>query len=212
VGRPWEALFEYERLRPSQPTNPALLLGLARCRYSLHEVDGAQRLLDELLEQYPNNAAALLERGRLALHAGQLTEAEQWLRRAASASPRHDGEALRVLVQCLEAAHKTAEVRQCLDELRDREAEVVDVERLILRANRETQDVALRYEIATKLMRLGRIQDGVAALFFVLEQQPRHGPAREALAEYFERTGQPERAARQRRAIIPSARASPSSR
>ena len=212
VGRPWEALLRYQRLRPLQPANPALLLGLARCKYNLHQVDEAQRLLDELLEQYPNHAAALLERGRLALHAGQLAEAEQGLRRAASASPRYDVEALRVLGRCLEEAHKTAEARQCLDELKDREAEILDVERLIARANRELGDVDLRYEVATKQMRLGREQDGVAALYFILEQQPQHAPARAALADYLERVGQPDRAARYRRAIFPSARASTSSR
>ena len=212
VGRPWEAMRTYERLRPLQPANPALLLGLARCRYSLHEVDEAQRLLDELLEQNPNHAAALLERGRLALHAEQLAEAEQWLRRAASASPRYDVEAHRVLCRCLESAHKSAEARQCHDELQATEAEVIDVERRMMRANREPRDVALRYEIAIQLMRLGREQDGVAALYFVLEQQPRHGPAREALADYFERMGQPGRAARHRRVIFPNDRISASSR
>jgi tetratricopeptide (TPR) repeat protein len=212
VGRPWEAMCMYERLRPLQPANPTLLLGLARCRYNLNEVDEAQRLLDELLEQYPNHAAALLERGRLALHAGQLAEAEQWLRRAASASPRHQVGSHRVLCRCLEGADKTAEARQCLDELQAREAEVVDLERQVLRANREPRDVALRYEIAIQMMRLGREQDGVAALFFVLEQQPRHGPARAALADYLERVGQPDRAARHRRAIFPNERIGPSSR
>jgi tetratricopeptide (TPR) repeat protein len=212
VGRPWEALLIYERLRPAQPANPAVLLGLARCRYSLHEVDEAQRLLDELLEKSPGDAAALLERGRLALHAGQWDEAEKLLRRAASAAPRYDAEAQRALCRCLEAEDKTAEARSCREELHQREAKILELERLILRANREPQDVALRYAIALELMRQGREQDGVAALFFILEQQPRHEPAREALADYFERTGQPGRAARHRRAIFSSARTSSSSR
>jgi tetratricopeptide (TPR) repeat protein len=225
VGRPWEAMLLYERLRPTQPRNPTLVLGLARCRYSLHEVDEARRLLDELLENYPSHSSlspigresrvrgdALLERGRLALHAGQLEEAESWLQQAASAAPRYDGEAQRVLYRCLEAANKTAAARVCLDELRKREAEVLDVQRLILRANREPHDVAPRFRIAKELMRQGREEDGVASLFFVLEQQPRHVAARQALVDYFERTGQPARAERHRRAILPTARTSLPSR
>src|SRR5262245_47047822 len=39
VGRSWEALSLYEQLRMVQPAHPKVLLGLARCRYSLHEVD-----------------------------------------------------------------------------------------------------------------------------------------------------------------------------
>jgi hypothetical protein len=60
--------------------------------------------------------------------------------------------------------------------------------------------VGLRYEIAADLMGLGREEEAVAALFRVLEQEPGHGPARAALAGYFERTSQPRRAARHRRA------------
>lgn len=212
VGRPWESMLISERLRPLQPTNPSVLLGLARCRYSLHEVDEARRLLDELLEDHPNDAAALLERGLLALHEGQSAEAEKWLRRAVSAAPRYNNEALRSLCRCLEAADKTAQARSCRDELREREAKVLELERSILRANREPSDVALRYQIATELMRQGREQDGVAALFFVLEQQPMHRPAREALADYFERSGQPDRSARQRQAVFAGTRTSASFR
>jgi tetratricopeptide (TPR) repeat protein len=212
VGRPWEATLEYERLRSLQHTNPAVLVGLARCRYNLHEVDEARRLLDLLLEEIPNHAAGLLERGRLALHAKDFEDAEKWLRRAASVAPRYNSEAQRLLCRCLEAADKTAEARACLDELREREAKVIDVERLIARANREPQNVDLRYQIALELMNLGREEDAVGYLYLVLQQDRQHGPARQALADYFERTGQLARAARHRRAIVPSTRGSTPSR
>lgn len=209
VGRPWEAMRTYELLRHAQPflsapAHPEAQLGLARCLYNLHEVDEARRLLDELLELYPQDAAALLERGRLALYAGQLTDAEKWLRRAAAAAPGYDTEVQRLLCRCLEASQQTAEAQRCREELNRKETKVLDVERRILQANRNPQDVALRYEIAIELMNLGREQDAVAALFFVLEQQPGHGPAFQALADYFERSGQPDRAAGYRRAIHPS--------
>ena len=205
VGRPWQAMRAYERLRSLQPAHPEVLLGLARCRYNLHEVDAARQPLDELLGPYPHHAAALLERGRLALHAGQLTDAERWLRRAAAVAPGHDLEGLRLLCCCLEASHQSTEAQRCREELRRKEAEVLDLERKIRRSIRGLQDVALRYEIATALMRLGREQDGVASLFFVLDQQPGHGPARAALADYFERSGQPSRAAHYRRAGLAKA-------
>jgi tetratricopeptide (TPR) repeat protein len=204
VGRPWDALREYERLRAAQAAHPDVLLGLARCRYALHEVDEARRLIDDLLEQHPDHPAALLDRGRLALHAGELTEAEGWLRRAADASPRHDCEALRLLGRCLEARHKTEDARRCLDQLRERETDVVALERRVLQANREPANVTLRWEIGRELMRLGRDEDAVGVLLFVVEQQPRLAPAHAALADYFERTGQPDRAARHRRATLPS--------
>lgn len=87
TGQPWESMLQYEQLRSSSPTDPEVLIGLARCRYSLHEVDEACRLLDEILERQTTHAAALLERGRLARHAGEVDEAEKWLRRAADSAP-----------------------------------------------------------------------------------------------------------------------------
>jgi tetratricopeptide (TPR) repeat protein len=194
VGRPRDALSEYDRLRRDRADDPEVLLGLARCRYSLHEVDEARRLLDALLERHPD-------------HAGELADAEAWLSRAAAAAPPYDCEPQRLLAQCLEVAGRDEEARRCLDVLREREANALRVDRNILRANRDPHDVALRYDIARDLMRLGREQDGVAALFLVLEQEPGHRPAHTALADYFERTGRPDRAARHRRAATsPGAR------
>jgi tetratricopeptide (TPR) repeat protein len=200
TGRPWEAVSEYERLRRERPSDPEVLLGLARCRYSLNETDEARRLLDGLLAQNPDHPNALLERGRMACHMGELAEAERLLTRAAALAPPYDCEALRLLGRCLKADHKDEEARNCADRLRRCEDDILRVERRVLQANRNPDDVALRYEIALEQMRLGREREGVAALFLVLEQQPRHGPAHAALADYFEKTGQAARAARHRRA------------
>jgi tetratricopeptide (TPR) repeat protein len=200
LGRPWSALIEYDKLHQLRPTNAEALLGLARCRYSLGEVGEARRLLDELLDLVPRHPAALLERGQLAFHAGQLADAENWLGQAVAVAPRSDCEPLHLLSRCLEAQHKDEEARRCRDRLRAREAELLEVDRLILQSNRDPHNVALRYRIARDLIRLGREREGVAALFLVLDQEPRHGPSHAALADYFERTGAPFRAARHRRA------------
>ncbi len=202
LGRPWEAKLGYESLHALEPSNPDVLLGLAASCYNLHDVDQARRLLDEMLQQHPNHPTAMLERGRLALHAGQLDEAEKWLRQAAAAAPRYSTDAQRLLCRCLELANKTAEAGYARKEL----------DRLIQQLSRQPQDVALRYELATKLMQLGRERESVAALFLVLQQDPKHGAAQEALIDYFERSGQTSRAARHRRASFPSAHGSNLSR
>ncbi len=224
LGRPWDALIEYQRLRPLRASDADVLLGLARCHYNLGEGEEALRILEELLERHPDDRSALLERGRLALHRGEAAEAEKWLRRAADRAPVCDTEPLRSLVQCLESQHKEEDCRRCLDRLHRHEAELLRLDRLTLQVNRDLSQTApgndsgadrtrledrmmsqsrksnLHYEIAMDKMRLGREQDGVAALFFILDVQPRYGPAHAALAEYFERTGQSDRAARHRRA------------
>jgi predicted Zn-dependent protease len=181
-----------------------VLFGLARCRYSLHEVQESKQLLQQVLEQQPDHASALLDLGRVMIHEGRWVEAETWLRQAVAHSPRFHSEPVRVLCRCLEAANKTEEARQCAAELVQREAEVIEVERMTSQARREPLNSSLRMEIARKLMALGREQDGVAALMTLIDLDSRHEPAHEALAEFFERTGQTERALRHRRAQSPS--------
>jgi tetratricopeptide (TPR) repeat protein len=200
AGWAWEAALQYEEVRRARPGGAEALLGLARCRAALGEADEARRLLDELLARRPEDGAALTERGRLEYHAGQPDEAVQWLRRAAAAVPPYDCVPHRLLYQYLAVARQDEEARRWLGRLREREAEVLRVDRLVLRTNRDSGNVAARFETALALLRLGRARDGVAGLFVVLEQDPRHGPAHAALADYFERTGQPRRAARHRRA------------
>jgi tetratricopeptide (TPR) repeat protein len=190
LGRPWDAAFEFERLHAEQPAEIEVLYGLARCRYSLHDVDEARRLLDEVLEAGPNQRGALLERGRLALHEGLLDDAEQCLSRAVAVAPEYDCEPLRLLHQCLQVEHKDNEAQRCFDLLCRKEADVVRVDRRMLQANRDPRNVALHFEVAMEVMGLEREQEGVAALFVVLELEPAHRPAHVALADYFERTGQ----------------------
>ena len=200
LGRPWDALRQYEELRLPGESDAPVLLGLARCRYSLGEVDAARRLLDELLQRHPDQWDAFLERGRLELHAGQAAEAEKWLRRAVFFAPHCEIGPLRSLGQCLQSQHKDEEARRCFARLDRTQAELLQVDLLTMQANRDPSNVALRYDIADKLMRLGRPRDSVAALYHVLDQQPRHGPAHAALADYFERLGQADLAARHRHA------------
>lgn len=200
LGRPEDAALEYEGLLQIQPAHQEVLIGLARTRFNLGDLDEARRLLDVLLTLFPDHPAALLERGLVALHAEHADEAERWMGKAAAAALPCDCDADRLLCRCLELHGKTAEAAPVRDRLRHKEAELRRVDGLVLRANHDSQNLPLRFEAAMSLMRLGREQDGIAALFFVLEQQPQYGPAHAALADYFERTGQPRREARHRRA------------
>ncbi|HEY7330067.1 MAG TPA: tetratricopeptide repeat protein [Gemmataceae bacterium] len=200
LGRPLEALVQYQLLLGPGEADAQVLLGLARCRFNLGEVDAVRMLLEELLQQHPDQWEAFLERGRLELHAGQATEAEKWLRRAVDLAPRCEIGPLRALGQCLQSQHKDEEARDCFARLDRRQTDLLQVDLLTFQANRDPSNVALRYEIADKLMHLDRVRDRVAVLYHVLDQQPRHGPAHAALADYFEQLGQPDLAARHRRA------------
>jgi tetratricopeptide (TPR) repeat protein len=87
IPRPREAMEQFDLLPAAQRENPDVMLGMARCKAELGERAEATRLLDALLKREPDNAAALRERGQLALKVGQLSKAETYLRRAVLLSP-----------------------------------------------------------------------------------------------------------------------------
>src|SRR5262249_10335165 len=106
-----EAAKHYEFLRQRHPDQADVLVGLARCHRRTGRPEEAKQLLDHVLAANPKQGAALHERGRLALEADQLAEAEDWLHKAVTASPNHQ-EVLFTLYQCLQARGKTTEAKE----------------------------------------------------------------------------------------------------
>jgi tetratricopeptide (TPR) repeat protein len=194
-----EAAEQFEHLVRKRPDDPAVLLGLARCRFKQARLDEAEELLDALLVHQPDQAAALGERGRLALARGQPDRAEAWLRRAVAALP-HDQELLYNLVQCLQRRGRDAEAKEYADRLRRIEEDARSMGSLMQRVLKTPTSAPLRHEIGVVFLRNGFEEDGVGWLRTALEQDPRYGPAHQALADYYQRTGQLELAARHRQA------------
>jgi Tfp pilus assembly protein PilF len=58
----------------------------------------------------------------------------------------------------------------------------------------------LRHEIGALFLRNGFTEDGLSWLRTALEQDPAYRPAHQALAEHYQRTGQPDKAERHRQA------------
>jgi len=70
---------------------------------------------------------------------------------------------------------------------------------LMARIQETPHDAALRYEIGMIFMRRGQTQEALRWLSGALQEDPRHRPTHAALADYFQRTGQPGPAARHRK-------------
>lgn len=87
LGHVSDAIGHLEWVRERQPAHTRCLLLLARCRFVQHDMAGAEQLLDVILRDQPNGAAALAERGLVALHRGQLDAALEWLQKAIDHKP-----------------------------------------------------------------------------------------------------------------------------
>jgi tetratricopeptide (TPR) repeat protein len=194
------AVAHYEYLRARPPTRPAAVLGLARCRLDLHELDEAERLLQGLLADEPDDVAAVAEWGRVVVRQGRAAEAESRLRTAV-ARAAHDRDACLVLHLCLDAQGKTDEAADCLRRLREIEDDQMHIGLLRLRlAQGEGDPIATRCEMGRLMLRNGRETEGVRVLSIAVERDPSCAPAHLTLADYYERKGRPDEAAAHRRA------------
>jgi tetratricopeptide (TPR) repeat protein len=198
LGRVREAVAHFQCLRQERPGNPAVTLGLARCWFDSHELAKAEELLDTFLQAQPDHVAALVERGRLALSRGQLDDAEGKLSRATLLAPWHR-EAHRLLRGCLESLGKSTLAEKSRAHLGALQESDGQAGRLSLRLRNSPRDASLRFDVATWALQNGREPDGVRWLFATLLVDPRHVPTHAALADYFQRTGQPRRSAEHRR-------------
>src|SRR5207245_4736784 len=99
----------YRSYLQSHPDDPDGLIGLARCQYSLGQVDLARTTLDQLLSRHEKHALALLTRAQLE-QAESPELALTWLRRAEAIAP-NEPEILHNLVLVLHTLHRDQEAK-----------------------------------------------------------------------------------------------------
>jgi predicted Zn-dependent protease len=200
-----EAAPHLELLRKRQLHNPTVAVLLARCRDQLGHQEEAEPLLAETLAEYPHFPLALAERGRLALRAGRPAEAEPWLREALAQEPARQ-QARYHLVQCLFQIGRNAEAEAEQRQLEQIKANAKRIEKITTEEMpRRPHDPALHHELARLLLDQGQTEEAMQWLNRLLKEDPSYLPAHETLAEYYQRAGQPERAAYHRR-FLPSVR------
>jgi tetratricopeptide (TPR) repeat protein len=195
VGPPSEALGQFEILRMRLGDSPAVLLGLAKSRRQLGETEEARRLLDALLKDQPRHAAALVERGKVALEQERTAEAESFLRQAVDLSP-HDREGHHNLSIALRSQGREDEAEKETARAQEIDADLRHLDRVTKAVIKSPGDAALRCEAALLFLRNGEEQEGVRWLMFALRLDPGCVAAHRALAEHYRKTGQTELADR----------------
>jgi predicted Zn-dependent protease len=193
-AQPAAAAAHFEVLLHRLPGNAAVRLGLARCRRQCGQPEEARQLLDALAAEQPDEAIILSERGKLALDLGELADAEDWLRRALARMP-HDRQTAFALYQCLAQRGQTQEAQKYLAQVEALDADRKRLAELTEQVIKAGHAPALRCELGLVCFRLGQEQDGLRWLISALVDDPTHAPTHRALADYYQRIGQAERAA-----------------
>ncbi len=201
-SRQAEATPHLERLRQEQPNNPDVLVLLARCRLVQAQPDEARALLDQVLAEHPNHFDALLRRGEVEYSERHFAEAEKWQRKALEQKPL-DPEARYALYLSLQGQEgKEKEAKEQFARWReDRQKRDRLVRLLRTELDRDPKNADLAREAGELLLWQGEDQRGLFWLHRALALNPRNAAALKALADYYERTKNPEKAAEYRQQL-----------
>jgi tetratricopeptide (TPR) repeat protein len=195
---PAEAIPHFERLRQRQPENTEVLLGLARCRRLLGEPEEAGQLLDQLLQITPEDVGALGERGRVCLEKREPARAERWLRMAVNRAP-YDRDMVYALYLCLQQSGKAQEAEEYRANLKEIESQLNRLREVTRRITETPHDPALRHEAGVIFLKSGQNKEGLRWLYSALQEEPGYQPTHQVLADYYEKTGDKEKAIWHRR-------------
>ena len=193
-----EALPHAEYLCQRLPDYAPAQLRRAVCLAGVGRPREAEKVLDELLARNPNSGFALIERGQLALRAGQLETAEAMLRKGCLQQP-DSHQAHYQLYLCLSQEGKKDEAQEVLKRLEQLKDDLERVRELVAyKVQQSPHDPALQHELGSVLLRIGSVDEGLRWLHRALQDDPNYTPTHALLANYYENVGQLGRAAQHR--------------
>jgi predicted Zn-dependent protease len=176
-----EARPHLDRAVALAPEDRAARLGLARCLHALGETSAANRLLDELLANQPDDPDVLVARGMIALESERPAEAEHYLKRAVNRAPS-DLEALYNLAVALKALGKADEAKTYLDRHQAAKKDLAELTETTKAVAKDPRNPDLRYRAGMILLRNGHTEGGLRWIQSALAENPAHEPSRKVLA------------------------------
>jgi tetratricopeptide (TPR) repeat protein len=193
VGRFDEAEPLCRRSLQRRPGDPWVTYLLAKISHARGAASEAQALLDALLRQYPQFARGLLLRAVLYNEAGEPDRAIPLLRQVLTLDSARQPEARYQLSLALARTGHADEARQVMAQVQKENLDRI----LVSTNNPDTPGVKLQK--AEAHLAAGQEEEALRLLTGLLEGDPGFAPAHALLASYYERRGQPERAAEHRR-------------
>jgi tetratricopeptide (TPR) repeat protein len=195
-----KAVPHFHRCLKEAPENLEAWLGLGTCLLSLGRNEEARTALHHVLDASPENFEARRQLGELELQLGRPQEALNWVQPLAEKWPE-DTNVSMIMAQALREIGKVAEAQTYFQAVRRSEKVLERLGRLVDQINRDPTDVAVRYEIGSILLRHRSREDGVGWLQSLLQYDPNHPGAHEALADYYTKVGNEPMAEQHRRFV-----------
>jgi len=193
LDRPQEAVVACRRFLKEQPDHPQLRYLLAEALHAQGEDSEAQTVLAPLVRDHPNLTAAVMLRAMLLADAGQFAEAIPLFRKVAILDQSRQQVARYHLAQALARTGQVEEANRLLSEVNWLQVKKRLVE------DRHPDNPELRTREAEGLLGSGQEEEARRILEQVLERNPNYAFAHRLLAAYYEKKGQPAKAAEHRR-------------
>ena len=191
------ALQHYQIYLQAAPNEADILVAMALCQASLGKPE-ARTTLDQLLAEYPNDARSLLLVAKLDLEEDKPDQALRRARRAFELSPR-DPEIAYFVTEALSRLNRKDEAEQFKKEQFKLFAHADELLSLKKEIEVEPKDASLRYQVGTLCLEIGQEKEAFGWFQSALWIDPGHRPTHRALADYWTKHGQFERAAYHRR-------------
>jgi tetratricopeptide (TPR) repeat protein len=205
-SNPIEALQHLDLLRKQFTDRPDIKARLGECRFLQGEHEEARRLLEEAVEQLPNDPGVLIHLTKLEMQEGHPDKAEQWVRRALKVDPT-DTEAEFTLVAALQSQGRWDEANAALEQYRKDTALLRRVAKVLHEeAEHPSTDPDALSELGAAFLRTNE-RAGLYWLHRALRCDPGHQPTHKVLAEHYESKGEPEKAASYRAQLKPDKKA-----
>jgi tetratricopeptide (TPR) repeat protein len=192
--RALEALPHLELMYSHSPNDPLIQARLGMARHVQGRLDEARRLMEAAADQLPNDPSLQIDLARLDLNDGQPDVAERRLRPVVLADPS-DMEAYYSLYLSIQAQGRADEAqeiwKQCL-----RAKAILDRTNELLRDVVDTPASGTTdcVELGQLFLEIGQDTRGLFWLYRALERDPDQQQAHKALAAYYERKGNTEKA------------------
>lgn len=183
-----EAIRQFQRCADETPNDAGLYAAWAKCLIRQGRTADARPILERALKIASMHFEALRQLGELELAEGRYHAALPPLQAAASQRP-YDTTTRNALGKTLQALGKADEARPHLEYAAAAEESLSRMDRNLRLVVERPKDPQLRYEIGVTLLRYGSPDDGVKWLQTVLELDPNHQAAQQALAAYHEGSG-----------------------
>ena len=194
-----DAVTHLERLYRDAPDNPRVQAGLGICRFYQNQPAEARRLMESAVVHLPKDPSLLIHLARLDLDERRVDDAEKRLRQVLSADAA-DTEALYTLTSVLQLQGKPDKAAACLKEYEHAKERLDRANKLLVEVADSPDATAADYaEVGGFLLEVGNERQGLYWLDRALEREPGHQGVHTALAAYYQKKGDSERAAAHRR-------------